>query len=124
MCLDGSFRHHQRIGNLAVGFALGNQRHYFAFALRKSAKSFSGSPVCRGRFFPRKRSERSVQEVFAQIDIIKCACQGFNPLSRRGKVALGQVFLLEASVLSSQRTIDLPEEWFFLASQGTTPGFL
>ena len=76
------------------------------------------------RFFPGKRDERGMQKLFAQVDITNRACQGCDPFSRRGKVALSQVFLLEASVLSSQRTMDLPEEWLLLASQGTAPGFL
>jgi hypothetical protein len=44
-------------------------------------------------------------------------------LSSRAEVALGQVFLLEVSVLSSQSTMDLPEEWLLLACQSTLPGF-
>jgi len=62
--------------------------------------------------------------VFAQVDIINRSCQGCDPLSRRGKVALGQVFLLEVLVLPSQRTVKLPEEWSLLSSQGTLRGFL
>ncbi len=37
---------------------------------------------------------------------------------------LGQVFLLQVSMLPSQRAMDLPEEWLLLASQSALPGFL
>jgi hypothetical protein len=60
-----------------------------------------------------------MQELFVQVDIINCACQGCDPPSRRGKVVLGQVFLLKVLVLPSQRTVKLPEEWQLMASQGT-----
>ena len=124
MGLDGSFGHHQGIGNLTVGFALGNEPRNLAFALRKPAKGFFSKAARSDRFFSGKRIERGMQEVLMQVGIINRTCQGCDPLSRRGKVALGQVFLLEALVLPSQRTMDLPEKWLLLASQGTLRGFL
>ena len=40
MGLDGSFRHHQRIGHLAVRFPLGNEPHDLAFTLREPCTGY------------------------------------------------------------------------------------
>jgi hypothetical protein len=40
MRLDGSLAHHQRFGDLAVRFALGDQRSHLALARRQSAEFF------------------------------------------------------------------------------------
>ncbi len=124
VCLDGSFRHDQRVGNLAVGFALGNEPHDLAFTLRKPAKGFFSNTVRRMRFFPGKRGERGAQEVFVQIVIINRLCQRVDLFSRGSKVVFSQVFLPEVAVLSSQRTMDLSEEGPLLASHSAAPGFL
>jgi len=82
MRLDGSFRHHQGIGDLTVGFALSNKPHNLAFTLREPTKGCFGRAVWRDEFFPGQRTERSLQEVFAQVAIINGACLGVDYLSR------------------------------------------
>lgn len=124
MHFGGSFAHHQEIGYLPTGLPLGNEPRNLAFTLREPIKDCSGGAVGRGRFFPGQAALRGVQEVLAQVAILNRFSQGYDPFSCGGKGALGQVFLLEAPVLSSQRAIDLPEEWYFLSSQGAAPGFL
>jgi len=124
MGLDCPVADNQFVGYFTVRFPLCDERCHLAFTLREPAKGFFGNTAHRDRFFSGKRGERGMQEVFTQVDIINCSCQRCESLSRRGKVALGQVFLLEVLVLPSQRTMELPEEWQLLASQGTLRGFL
>src|SRR5260370_10981036 len=124
MGFDCPVADNQFVGYLTVRFPLCDERRHLAFALRKPAKGFFGNTAHRDRFFSGKRGERGTQEVFAQVDIINRSCQGCDPLSRRGKVALGQVFLLEVLVLPSEDTMELPEEGELLSSTGTMRGFL
>src|SRR5260370_31480654 len=112
------------ISDLTVGFHLWDEGRHLGFALRKPAKGFFGNTTCSDRFFSGKRGERGMQEVLAQVDIINRSCQGCDLLPRRGKVALGQVFLLEILLLPSDYTMELPEDWSLLSTQRTLRGFL
>ncbi len=112
--LNGYFGHNQRLGNLAVGFSLRNQRHHFEFTLCEPAKGLFGSAFRRDRFFPGKRGQRGLQELIVQRAIVNRACQGCDPLSSRAKVVLGQVFLLKVSMRVSCCTMNAPEQCLFL----------
>ena len=76
MGLDGSFRHHHGIGNLAVGFALSNEPHNPAFTLREPAKGFFGSAVGRSGFFAGQRAERVCWLLRISVPKMRC-CPGY-----------------------------------------------
>src|SRR5260370_24250850 len=115
MGLDCPVADNQFVGYFTVRFPLCDERRHLAFALRKPAKGFFGNTARSDRFFSGKRGERGMREAFAQVNIINRSCQGCDALSRRGKVALGHVFLLEVLVLPSEYAMALPPDWPLLA---------